>query len=130
MESASPRTAEALRGEAGTVERLAKVSDLTVLDPGGDGPGHDRVGAHAVLPDGSGVFVPLGDAIDVAKECARLSGEMERLDKQIGAVSAKLANDKFVQRAPEDVVAREREKERAWSEKRDTLAAKLASLGC
>jgi valyl-tRNA synthetase len=76
------------------------------------------------------VFVPLRDAIDVDRECARLRVELQRLDGQLKGVAAKLANEKFVNRAPEDVVAREREKERAWREQRETLAGKLRSLGC
>jgi valyl-tRNA synthetase len=110
--------------ERHTIERLAKVSELVM---GADAA--DEVGAHAVLPDGSSVFVPLGDAIDVETEVARLSGEVERIEKQLAGVKAKLNNEKFVSRAPQDVVDREREKERSWKEQRETLAAKLRALG-
>jgi valyl-tRNA synthetase len=89
----------------------------------------EAIGAHAVLPDGSSVFVPLGDAIDVETESARLGGELERIEKQLAGVSAKLQNQKFLSRAPETVVDREREKERSWKEQRDALAAKLRALG-
>jgi len=110
--------------ERPTIERLAKVSDLIL-----DAEIGDEVGAHSVLPDGSSIFVPLGDAIDVDTEVARLSGELERIDKQLAGVTAKLNNEKFVSRAPEAVVDREREKERSWKEQRETLAAKLHALG-
>ena len=76
------------------------------------------------------MFVPLGDAIDVAKECERLTGELERMDRQLAGVAAKLANDKFVSRALAEVVEREREKERSWREQREALAEKLRVLGC
>jgi valyl-tRNA synthetase len=82
------------------------------------------------LADGSGVFVPLADAIDVRKECERLGRERERLDRQLEAQAAKLANQQFIGRAPAEVVERERAKERSWREQRDALAAKLSSLGC
>jgi len=36
-----------------------------------------------VLSDGTAVFVPLGDAIDVARECARLRDELTRIDGQL-----------------------------------------------
>ena len=72
----------------------------------------------------------MGDAIDVAAECDRLAGEMERLDKQLRAVTAKLANENFTTRAPAEVVERERRKEQTWRDQRDTLAAKRRSLGC
>ena len=72
------------------------------------------MGAHAVLPVGSAVFVPLGDAIDVAAECDRLAAEMERLDKQLQVATAKLGNENFTKRAPAEVVERERQKEQTW----------------
>ncbi len=110
--------------EHDTIERLAKLSRLAVDEP------TKGIGGHAVLSDGSAVFVALGDAIDVAQECARLRSEMERLERQVAGVAAKLANEQFVARAPKDVVEREREKESSWREQRETLAAKLHALGC
>ena len=88
------------------------------------------MGAHAVLADGSDVFVALEGEIDVQQECRRLSGELTRLDQQLGALGTKLTNQNFVARAPTEVVAREREKERAWRDQREALADKLKSLGC
>src|SRR5213080_2366832 len=122
-----PRS-EAIRaafdGERDTIVRLAQLSDLT-LDGGLRG-----AGAHAVLGDGSEVFVALADAIDVRQECHRLSGELTRLEQQLAALDAKLTNKNFIARAPAEVVAKEREKERAWRDQRQALADKLRSLGC
>jgi valyl-tRNA synthetase len=124
IEAASDGARGAFQAEGATIERLGGVSSIEFT-------GHtEGAGAHAVLKDGSAVFVPLRDAIDVDRECARLRVELQRLDGQLKGVAAKLANEKFVNRAPEDVVAREREKERAWREQRETLAGKLRSLGC
>jgi valyl-tRNA synthetase len=127
MSKLSSWQAEAARHEAPMVLRLARLRELT--DAAGVAGG-GRVGAHALLPGGAEVFVPLGDAIDVTKECGRLGTERARLDQQIAAVRAKLGNDAFRSRAPADVVEREQEKERQWTAKRDALAAKLAALGC
>ena len=121
-----PRTPEARRafeGERDTIVRLAQLSEL-----GFDGRG--GAGAHAVLADGSEVTVALAGAINVQQECRRLAGELARLDRQLAALAAKLSNPQFVARAPAAVVAREREKERAWRDQRAALAAKLTSLGC
>src|SRR5207253_5548361 len=120
-----PRS-EAIRaafdGERDTIVRLAQLSDLT-LDGGFRG-----AGAHAVLGDGSEVFVALADAIDVRQECRRLSGELTRLEQQLAALDAKLTNKNFIARAPAEVVAKEREKERGWRDQRQALADKLRSL--
>ena len=90
----------------------------------------DGVGAHAVLGDGSEVFVALTGAIDLQQECQRLSTELSRLDDQLAKLAAKLTNQQFVARAPAEVVAKEREKERAWRDQQRVLADKRRSLGC
>jgi valyl-tRNA synthetase len=74
--------------------------------------------------------VALTGAIDLGQECRRLSDELTRLDKQLEGLVAKLANEQFIARAPQDVVTRERQKEQAWRTQRDALAGKLAALGC
>jgi len=95
-----------------------------------DGRRGAKAGGHAVLADGSEVFVALSDAIDVQQECRRLSGELTRLEQQLAGLAAKLTNQQFVARAPAEVVAKEREKERGWHDQRQVLADKLKSLGC
>jgi valyl-tRNA synthetase len=83
-----------------------------------------------VLSDGSAVFVPLGDAIDVGRECGRLGSEVERLCRLVESQEKKLGNQQFVSRAPTDVVERERQKLIAWKEQGDVLAKKRELLGC
>ena len=114
----------ALERERGTIVRLAKLSDLVLAESG------ERVGGHAVLPDGTTVFVPLGDAIDVGRECGRLGAEADRLSSLVTSQRKKLGNAQFVSRAPADVVTREREKLAAWTEQREVLVRKRELLGC
>jgi valyl-tRNA synthetase len=111
-------------GERETIVRLAQLESLR-LDGAPAG-----VGAHAVFGDGSEVVVALAGTIDVTQECRRLSDELTRLDQQLTSLAARLTNQNFVSRAPADVVAREREKEKTWREQRDVLAGKLKALGC
>jgi len=111
-------------GERDTIVRLAQLEALA-LNGGTQG-----VGAHAVFGDGSEVVVALEGLVDVNQECKRLTDEYQRLDKQLTSLGARLTNESFVARAPKDVVAKEREKEKAWREQRDVLAGKLKSLGC
>ncbi|HEX9691678.1 MAG TPA: valine--tRNA ligase [Gemmatimonadales bacterium] len=120
----SPDTARALAEEESTVLRLARLGTLA-LDHEPAGPG-----AFAVLSDRTEVFVPLGDAVDLTQECARLLGEIQRLDAQLTGVARKLANTQFVAKAPVEVVERERAKEASWREQRDALTAKSRALGC
>jgi valyl-tRNA synthetase len=120
----SPEARAAFEAERGTIARLAKVSEL------GFGEGSERVGGHAVLTDGTAVFVPLGDAIDVQKECTRLAQEVARLSMLVAAQRAKLGNDQFVAKAPTAVVERERQKLASWEEQENVLTKKRELLGC
>src|SRR6266496_1147393 len=115
----------AIEGERETILRLAQLVELALDGKAAAGPG-----GHAVLRDGSAVFVPLAGAIDVQQECRRLAGEVERRDQQLAALAAKLTNQNFVARAPAEIVARERDKEQAWRNQRGVLAEKLKALGC
>ena len=117
-------TAAIFEGERDTIERLAQLETLT-FDGAPQG-----AGAHAVFGDGSEVVVALEGLVDLRIECKRLTEEKERLEKQLQSLAARLTNDSFVSRAPQDVVAKEREKEKAWRDQRDVLAGKLKSLGC
>jgi valyl-tRNA synthetase len=111
-------------GEHDTIVRLAQLESLA-LDGVPQG-----AGAHAVFGDGSEVVVALEGLVDVRTECRRLSEEKARLEKQLQSLAARLTNESFVSRAPQEVVAKEREKEKAWRDQRDVLAGKLKSLGC
>ena len=111
-------------GERDTIVRMAQLESLA-LDGVPQG-----TGAHAVFGDGSEVVVALEGLVDVRTECRRLSEEKARLEKQLQSLAARLTNESFVSRAPQEVVAKEREKEKTWREQRDILAGKLKSLGC
>ncbi|MHB8897385.1 MAG: class I tRNA ligase family protein [Thermoguttaceae bacterium] len=58
---------------------------------------------------GAEVFIDLAELIDVQAELARKEEEHSRLEKLIQAKEGKLANETFVQRAPEAVVQKERD---------------------
>jgi valyl-tRNA synthetase len=72
----------------------------------------------ADIPKGSAQFVleeslvalPLGDVIDFAKERARLEKDLKKAQEEIARFDAKLGNAQFVAKAPEDVLAEQREK--------------------
>jgi valyl-tRNA synthetase len=74
------------------------------------------------------VVLPLAGIIDVEKECARLKGELESLEKQLTGLRQRLQNENFVARAKPEVVEAERRKEQEWTARREQLAAKVASL--
>ena len=64
----------------------------------------------AALHNDIEIFVPMAGLIDVDKELSKLNKEKDKLDKEIKRTSGKLSNEKFLNNAPADVVAKEKEK--------------------
>jgi valyl-tRNA synthetase len=108
--------------ERGTIRRLARISELEHLTA------DSHLGAHAVLRDGTGVFMPAEGVFDVDREVERLQKEAERLSRAIESQHRKLANEQFTSRAPADVVQRERDKLKDWTEQLDELTRKRKGL--
>ncbi|HEY9225475.1 MAG TPA: valine--tRNA ligase, partial [Gemmatimonadaceae bacterium] len=108
--------------EGATIGRLTR-SEVRVTDAA-----HTGAAAHAVLASGTEVIVPLAGLIDVDKECARLRTEVSELEKQIVSREGRLNNPKYVERAPEQVVANDRAILAEMKTKREQLADKVRSL--
>jgi valyl-tRNA synthetase len=107
---------------AGTIGRLARARVAVATGPAPDGA------AHAVLRGGSEVIVPLAGLIDVDKECQRLRSELGALEKQIVSREQRLANPKYVERAPEHVVKSDRATLDEMISKREQLTEKVRTL--
>jgi valyl-tRNA synthetase len=116
-----PALEQLLVADAAFIGRMARCE----LQRGAPSAG---VAAHAVLPSGVEVVLPLAGVVDLEKECARLKGEVASLEKQLTALRGRLGNEKFVAKAPPDIVEAERAKEREWGVRRDQLQAKVRSL--
>ena len=74
-------------------------------------------------------FVPFGSAVDVDAEKAKIQKELDHLSGFLKSVRGKLSNERFVQNAPNNVVALERKKESDALAKLEVLQTKLAELG-
>ncbi|MFY0714800.1 valine--tRNA ligase [Seonamhaeicola sp. NFXS20] len=73
-------------------------------------------------------FVPMAGAIDVEAEIKKLTEELNYTEGFLKSVQKKLSNERFVNNAPEQVVASEKKKEADALAKIETLKASLASL--
>jgi valyl-tRNA synthetase len=67
------------------------------------------------------LFMALEGLIDFEAERSRLQKEMKKLQKDIEFVTKKLANEKFLNRAPAEIVDKEKQKARELEEKAATL---------
>ena len=82
-------------------------------------------GSAQIVVGGATFALPLAGIIDFTAEEARLEKEIARIQGEIGRIDKKLANEKFVARAPEEVVEAEREKRAAYAADGERLAAAL-----
>lgn len=73
-------------------------------------------------------FIPMEGSIDVEAEIKKLTEELNYTEGFLKSVQKKLANERFVSNAPEQVVAAEKNKEADALAKIETIQASLASL--
>ncbi len=72
--------------------------------------------------------LPLGSVIDVGAERKRLEKEIGKLDKELAKVDGKLGNEQFLSKAPEAVIAENRERRDELVATRDRLRLAMARL--
>ncbi|MGA2787353.1 MAG: valine--tRNA ligase, partial [Verrucomicrobiota bacterium] len=88
-------------------------------------PGKNTMTVRTELGD---LFLPLEGLIDKEAETARLKKELEKIEAEAAKVEQKLANPKFTQNAPAQVLAEHQQRLADWHSKRDHVKAALAAL--
>jgi valyl-tRNA synthetase len=86
--------------------RLAYASELTVTDSETSGA-DDMV---SIVTNDAKLYMPLAELVDIGKEKERIEKELKKAVDEKARFENKLANEKFVSKAPENVVNAEREK--------------------
>ncbi|MGL5757382.1 valine--tRNA ligase [Plesiomonas sp.] len=87
------------------IQSLARLESITLLAEGEKGPV-----SVTKLVGNTEVLIPMAGLIDKDAELARLQKEIEKVNGEVSRIENKLANEGFVARAPEAVIAKEREK--------------------
>ena len=105
------------------MSRLAGASETLV------GDSFDADGAVSIVTEDAKIYIPMGDLVDFEAERARLQKELEKTQKDLDFVNNKLSNEKFVSKAPADVVQSQREAAAKYSEKIEMLKESIAKLG-
>ena len=105
--------------------KLAYASEVSVLSA----PPEKTDGMVSVVTDNARMFMPMAELVDMEKEKARMEKELANAEKQLAGQIAKLSNENFVTRAPENVVNAEREKKAKLEALIENLKASLAGLG-
>ena len=99
------------------ITRMAYASEVTVT---AQAPA-DLKGMVTVATHDANIYLPLAELVDIAAELERIAKEKAKAEDNLKRIEAKLANESFTSRAPENVVNAEREK----AEKARSLIAKL-----
>ena len=105
----------------GFLQRLAYAESVSILDAEPE----NLDGMLTITTADAKLYIPMGQLVDVSKEIARITKELEAAKKFLASLEGKLSNEKFVSRAPEAVVAAEREKA---AKHRDLIAQLEQSL--
>jgi valyl-tRNA synthetase len=103
------------------IRRMARIADISFVDLAPEG-------AVQLLVRGEVAALPLKGVIDFSTEWARLEKELARADNDIKRVDAKLANEKFIANAPEEIVEEEREKRETAAARREKILEALERL--
>lgn len=94
------------------IKDLANITEITLTEKTSDVP--EEVMSSVI--DGAEIFIPLDDLVDYQAEYERLTKEKEKLEGEVKRVKGKLANQGFVNKAPEKVVQAEKEKMSKYEE--------------
>ena len=105
------------------LDRFCHPSDLTIATEV-DVP---KLAMSGILA-GATVYIPMAELVDLDEERARMEKEITKLEKEVARSTKKLGNEKFVNSAPEQVVAKERAKAEEWQQKLASAKERLASL--
>jgi valyl-tRNA synthetase len=103
VRDASAETRARLDRHRAAIERLARVESIQLDAPA-------PKGALQVVIGEATYALPVADVIDLKAERARLEKEIRKLDGEVAKIDAKLGNTQFMSKAPEDVVAEQRER--------------------
>jgi valyl-tRNA synthetase len=106
------------------LKNLASIEDLTITTKLEDRPQP----ASTAIVEGVEVILPLEGMVDIEKELDRLKKELEDVKYEIERAKGKLANEGFVNNAPEKLVEGEREKVEEYKEKKEKLMERIEQL--
>ncbi len=105
IRNSNDKDRELLANNALFLKHLAKVTSAKPIADTDEAPP-----ALSTLCRQMEILVPMAGVIDIQGELARLDKELDRQQKEITRLEGKLANPKFIERAPETVVNAERDK--------------------
>jgi valyl-tRNA synthetase len=114
-------TATRLQTYDALIRRLARVETVSLAST-------PVKGAVQIVVGEATISMPLEGVIDLEAEKSRLTKEVDRVAKEIAKIEAKLGNEQFVAKAPEEVIEEQRERLTEAMALRNKTAAALSRL--
>ncbi len=93
-----------IRSSESQITLLTKTERIDILERSGEKPPK----CLASVLDDVQVYLPVGELLDVDKEIQRLMSDLSKIEKDIEKGRAKLANPQFLERAPQEVIDKEK----------------------
>lgn len=125
LQSESDKEREILNSGESYIKDLAKVEDLTVTPALAGEPETNIAGVVGTVQ----VLVPLAGVVDLEQLRAKLAKNLGKVESEINSLSGRLANPKFVNKAPEDVVQTARDSLAEAEKQAEILRDRLKQLG-
>ena len=105
LQNTSAADLDFLSSSQGYLLQLGRVESITLL-------GKDDIAPESAisLVGGMKILIPMAGLIDKEAEITRLEKEIQKIIKDLPRIEGKLSNPKFIDKAPEDVIAKEKDK--------------------
>lgn len=123
IRSEDDRELEVLERNKAFLQQLAKISDLSYgKEMKKPGESAFRVAKNSV------VYMILADLIDKEAEVKKIQDQIAKVQKELDKVNAKLANEKFISKAPAEILEREKRIQKEYQDKMDKLVENLKNF--
>ncbi|MBI5193493.1 MAG: valine--tRNA ligase [Nitrospirae bacterium] len=106
------------------LKRLAWIKDVVI----GKDIKRPEKSAISVFSGGE-IYLPLEGVIDIDKEKRQLSKRLSDMNNEIERINSKLSNKSFIEKAPEEIVQKEKGKYQELTEQKLRIEANLSWLG-
>jgi valyl-tRNA synthetase len=124
----APDIEKVIESESAAIVALAQVDPLIMASGSSSDGAGDGDSVSLVLSRGT-VTVPLEGVVDVDREKARLTEELQQIDSGAQRLSARLSKADFLSKAPPEVVEKERARLSALEDRRIRVAETISRLG-
>lgn len=104
------------------ISKLAYASQVSISDA------FELEGAVTIVTNDAKIYIPMDELVDKAAEIARLSKELDSVEKQLASVEGKLNNETFMSKAPANVVEGVKQNGEKLAERKKLILSSLEAL--